>query len=368
MGVAELDDEVRRLVDQADGLKLLEGLARHQADDPDLWRRLAAARFAVGDRRGSVRALRRAHELAPAGPEIEVDLRAVGSHVVPDWHFAMLGDRVRNRAYRAAIERAVGPGSTVLELGAGSGLLSMFAARAGARRVIACEVSGVLADTATDIVARNGMTDRVTVVDRHSSALEVGPDLPERADVLISELLDPTLLAEGVLPSVRDARTRLLKPGAVVLPGRAVVWAVLLEAPDREAVAPVRSIEGLDLSPMEMLRDPNRAIVTRLAGEPVRVLTEPFAALHIDLSDPGPAGAEHGAESRVAVTAAGTVHGIGWWFELVLDDVVSLSTGPDEGMHWPQVLQLSPSHRPVRVGDEIPVHAAHDDAGVRFDL
>ena len=366
--LAELDDEVRRLADTTDSLKVLEGLARRQVDDPDLWRRLAAARFDIGDRRGSVRALRRALELAPTNAEIEADLRAVGSHVVPDWHFAMLGDKERNRAYREAIDRAVEPGMTVLELGTGSALLSMFAGRAGASRVVACEVSGVLADTATEIVGRNGLEDRVTVIDRHSTAVEIGPRMPERADVLISELLDPALLAEGVLSSVRDARRRLLKPDALVLPARAVVWAVLLEAPERELSAPVRSIEGFDLSPMEMLRDPDRTIVTRLAGEPVRFLTDPFAALEVDLSTPGPAGAEQPAESIVPVAAPGTVHGIGWWFELWLDETTSLSTGPDQARHWPQVLQLLPGPRHVRAGDRVRVTAGHDDTCVRFSL
>ncbi|MEL7210297.1 MAG: 50S ribosomal protein L11 methyltransferase, partial [Actinomycetota bacterium] len=206
LDLTRLDDEVRRLVDQADGVKVLEGLAHRAANDVGLWRSLASARFEVGDRRGAVEALRRARDLSPDCPEIEADLRAVGSHVVPDWHFAMLGDRRRNEAYREAIDRAVRPGMAVLELGAGSALLSMFAARSGARRVSACEVSGVLADTAAEIVRRNDLDGVVDVVDRHSRAVEVGRELESRADLLVSELLDPTLLAEGVLHSVRDAR------------------------------------------------------------------------------------------------------------------------------------------------------------------
>lgn len=366
--LAELDDEVRRLVDNVDGLKVLEGLARRQGDDPEMWRRLASARFAVGDRRGAVRALRTATELAPRSVEVEADLRAVGSHVVPDWHFAMIGDRERNRAYRQAIERAVRPGSTVLELGAGSALLSMFAARAGAGRVTSCEISGVLADTAAEIVRRNGLDDVVSIVDRHSTTLDVGPHMPERAEVLVSELLDPTLLGEGALASVRDARRRLLRPDAIVLPRRAVVWAVLLEAPAREASAPVGSVEGLDLSPLEQLRDPDRPIVTRLAGEPVRALTEPFPALEVELADPGPEGGEVVHTADVAPSAPGTVHGIGWWFELWLDDTISLSTGPDQGLHWPQVLQLLPHHRRVDAGEPVRVTASHDDAAVRFTI
>lgn len=368
LALASHDDEVRRLVEQADGLLVLEALAERDPDDAELLQRLATARFDAGDGRGAVRALRRARRLSPDSPTIAEDLRAAGGHLVPDWHFPMLGDAARNGVYRQAIERAVWPGAHVVEIGAGSALLSMFAARAGARRVTACEVSGVLADTAAEIVRRNGYDDRVDVVHRHSADVHVGVELPRRADVLVSELLDPTLLAEGVLPSVRDARARLLSPDACVLPRRAVVRAVLMESPSLARAAPLGEVEGLDLSPMEELRDGRRGRVTRLASEPVRLLSQPRDVLEIDLSDPGPAGSVRRSHSHLTATEPGVVHALGWWFDLWLDDRTVLSTGPGEELHWGQVVHHLDRHLDVERGSSVALAASHDDEHIWFEL
>ena len=86
----------------------------------------------------------------------------------------MVRDEARNAAYDAALRRAVTPGMRVLEIGTGSGLLAMMAARAGARHVYTCEVVPQIAQAAREIVARNGYAERITVLDKHSNA--IAPD------------------------------------------------------------------------------------------------------------------------------------------------------------------------------------------------
>ena len=78
-------------------------------------------------------------------------------------HRRMLADRVRCEAYRRAILATVKPGQVVLDLGAGTGILSLFAAEAGARKVYAVERTPTAA-LARQIVARNGLADRVSVL------------------------------------------------------------------------------------------------------------------------------------------------------------------------------------------------------------
>ena len=95
----------------------------------------------------------------------------IRSRKVPSWHAAMLRDHARNAAYRQAIE-AMAPGRVVLDIGTGSGLLAMIAARAGAARVVACEANPVVAETARRIIAANGLDHVVTVHACHSSELE----------------------------------------------------------------------------------------------------------------------------------------------------------------------------------------------------
>ncbi len=86
------------------------------------------------------------------------------NRTVPQWHFSLVQDHARNAAYDAALRRAVTPTSRVLEIGTGTGLLAMMAARAGAAAVVTCEVVPAIAEKATDIVAHNGYGDRVRVV------------------------------------------------------------------------------------------------------------------------------------------------------------------------------------------------------------
>ena len=106
--------------------------------------------------------------------------------MVPFWHIPMLNDRRRNdafeRAIRAAIEKA-GKDALVLDIGTGSGLLSMMAARAGARKIVTCERVPVIAETAERIVAANGYDRQINVVNKGSNELVVGRDIPSRADM-----------------------------------------------------------------------------------------------------------------------------------------------------------------------------------------
>ena len=105
---------------------------------------------------------RRALALQPGNIHIEHQIRRLSAELVPFWHIPMLNDVRRNDAFEAAISAALaeaGPDARVLDIGTGSGLLSMMAARAGARSVTACEVVPVIADMATKIIADNGYSD-----------------------------------------------------------------------------------------------------------------------------------------------------------------------------------------------------------------
>ncbi|HCB04478.1 MAG TPA: 50S ribosomal protein L11 methyltransferase [Nocardioides sp.] len=108
-----------------------------------------------------------------------------------DYPYLCLVDRKRTLAFRAAIEAVVRPGDVVVEVGAGTGILSLFAAAAGASRVVAVEIDPVLARTLRETVSANGYDDVIDVV--QGDALQV--ELP-RADVVIGELVETGLLDE----------------------------------------------------------------------------------------------------------------------------------------------------------------------------
>jgi type III protein arginine methyltransferase len=112
---------------------------------------------------------------------------------------------------------------TLLDIGTGSGLLAMHAAKAGASHVYAFELDQRLALTARDIFAANGLADRVTILPVHSTELDRDRDLAGGADLVISEISSDDLLGESVLCSLGDVQKRLCRPGAIFLPSRASI-------------------------------------------------------------------------------------------------------------------------------------------------
>ena len=135
----------------------------------------------------------------------------------------MICDRVRTEAFRRAIDSVVRPGDIVLDVGAGSGILSVFAARAGAARVYAVEQTSV-AVLAQELAAANGVAEIVQVIQGDVMDIE----LPERVDVIVSEWLGGFGIDEGMLVPVIAARDRWLKPGGVMIPRSVTAWTALV--------------------------------------------------------------------------------------------------------------------------------------------
>ena len=117
----------------------------------------------------------------------------------------------------------VRPGDVVLDVGAGTGILSLFAARAGAARVYAVERTTV-AVLAQELAAANGFAEIVQVI--HGDIMDI--ELPERVDVIVSEWLGGFGIDEGMLVPVIAARDRWLKPGGVMIPSSVTAWAGLV--------------------------------------------------------------------------------------------------------------------------------------------
>ena len=113
-------------------------------------------------------------ELNPKLYDARLMLAQLHKSAVSAWHFPMMNDRPRNEAFDEAIRSVVESGDLVLDIGAGSGLLSMMAARAGAQKVVACELVEDLAMMARDITAANGFEGQINIVHSESQALKVG--------------------------------------------------------------------------------------------------------------------------------------------------------------------------------------------------
>ena len=128
-------------------------------------------------------------------------------------HRMMLGDRVRTEAYRDAIEAVVKPGMVVLDVGAGTGILSFFAARAGAAKVYAVDNSDIL-DTTRELAQANGFGDIIECIDGCAEDIQ----LPQKVDIIVSEWMGLYALTEAMFESVVAATHKHLRLDGQVIP------------------------------------------------------------------------------------------------------------------------------------------------------
>jgi enediyne biosynthesis protein CalE3 len=140
----------------------------------------------------------------------------------------MLGDQRRVKAYDRALARALRPGDVVVDVGAGLLVLSLLALRHGARHVYAVEADPEIAFLAREIVARNGIEDRITVIQEDARLVR----LPEQADLFVSEMMGNLGPEEEMAAIIAAVARNNLRPEARVVPQRLVtrVQAVELAA------------------------------------------------------------------------------------------------------------------------------------------
>lgn len=282
-------------------------------------------------------------------------------NLVPRWHYAMLNDQARNNAYRDAIRRVVRPGDLVLDIGTGAGLLSLLAVEAGAAAVVTCEVEPRVADAAREILAINGVDERVTVIPAPSTDLRVGVDLPRPADVLVTEIFDCALFGEGAVPTIRHARRELLAPEARSIPRRAQLWGQLVESEEVLAHNHVATVLGFDLSPFQRLRS-IEYFSTYLSHYRHRMLSDPFPLFDSDFRSME---TERERVVEVPVTATGECHAVVMWFNLDLAPGVTLANGPDQiGTHWRQAVQTFEHPMRCEAAGSVTLLATHDEERV----
>jgi len=287
--------------------------------------------------------------------------------IVPLWHVPMMNEHERNEAFHKGLQSA-SPGKTVFEIGTGSGLLAMMAARSGANHVYTCEAVPLVADTATRIVARNGYADRITVLSKPSHAVQVGADLPTRADVLVHEVFSSELLGEHVLAAIEDAKARLLKPGGRVLPCAASIMIALVGGDDIARNVHVGESFGFDLSEFNAIR-PRKRPLQREDLSPV-LLSADVEAFRFDFMKRDTFPAER-RRIEIAATQPGPCYGLIQWIRIEMGEGVSFENHPARPRavsNWQHTIYSFDAPIELRAGTVLTVDAWHDRSKPWFEL
>ena len=349
------------LVDWREALRLAPG-------DGETLKRATAALLQAWRGAEALELCREVVRADPGNLTAKLGAEWVLSQLVPLWHVPMMNEPERNRAYHDGLAATVTPGSRVLEIGTGSGLLAMMAARLGAASVHTCEAVPLIADTATRIVARNGLQDRVTVIAKPSHALRVGEDLPARADVLLHEIFSSELLGEAVLPAIEDARARLLAPGGRIVPCAASIMVALVGGDLLGRYVHVGQACGFDLGEFNAIQ-PRKVPLHREDLAPL-LMSEDVEAFRFDFAG-GAAFPPERRVLRIPARAAGTCHGVIQWIRLELAPGVAFDNHPARPRpvtNWQHT--VFGFGAPVRLepGAVVTVQAAHDRTRPWFDF
>ncbi|KIW97759.1 uncharacterized protein Z519_01343 [Cladophialophora bantiana CBS 173.52] len=195
-------------------------------------------------------------------------------------HESMIKDRVRTDAYRDFIydHKHLFKDKVVLDVGCGTGILSMFCAKAGARLVIAVDNSGII-QKARENVFNNGLQDVVKCV--KGKIEEVTLPVP-KVDVIVSEWMGYCLLYESMLDSVIYARDKYLAPDGLMVPSHATLRITPLADSDLKAshIDFWRDVYGFDMT--AMLEKAHEEVLIRLANDK-ELAGESVAFLELDL-------------------------------------------------------------------------------------
>jgi type III protein arginine methyltransferase len=343
---------------------VLEALISSASSNPRALATLAHFLVAQGEVERACSLALQARTLAPGNPEVAVLTAEILNAGVPQWQFSIIRDERRNMEFDAALRRAVRPGSRVLDIGSGTGLLAMMAVRAGASEVITCEMNPLVAQAARKIVAANGYADTIRVLGKHSESLDVVEDLGGPVDVLVAEIVANDILAEGVIPVMENVVHRLLKPGGQLIPARGSVRVALAHYSNADKRRVAATVAGFDLSLFNELAPKNIRI--KLNDPGITILSDAADLFTFDFASGGPF--PEGQSAVTLTSQSSASNGIAQWIHLNMDDEGQYENDPRHAVpsSWSMLFYPFAIGLQYSAGEPVTICGSHDRHQLRL--
>uniref|UniRef100_A0A1B6CG41 Protein arginine N-methyltransferase n=1 Tax=Clastoptera arizonana TaxID=38151 RepID=A0A1B6CG41_9HEMI len=314
----------------------------------------------------------------------------------------MLHDKERNDKYYLAIKSAIdfthksGKKATVLDIGTGTGLLSMMAAQCGADHIFACEAFSPIAKTAIQVIKDNGYSDRIKVIGKRSTELTVGinADIPFLANILVAEVFDTELIGEGALPTFSHAVKNLLEKDCVVVPAFGTIYAQVVEGDfiqNWNKIKPIESVPDQFINPSEKLNlcKGQNAVhdlqLSQLDQSRFKTISAPQQVLRFDWSGKTiPLKKTSQTILHIKAETSGTAQAVLMWWDLDMDPQGSIVLScapwwahPDNPTnpssipwrdHWLQAIYYLPESLKINKNEEFQLVSSHDEFSLWFQV
>ncbi|KAF3486769.1 hypothetical protein F2Q69_00057645 [Brassica cretica] len=247
----------------------------------------------------------------------------------------MLKDVVRTKTYQNVIyqNKFLIKDKVVLDVGAGTGILSLFCAKAGAKQVYAVECSQ-MADMAKEIVKANGFSDVITVLKGKIEEIELPTP---KVDVIISEWMGYFLLFENMLDSVLYARNKWLVDGGIVLPDKASLFLTAIEDSEykEDKIEFWNSVYGFDMSCIK-----KKAMMEPLVDtvDQKQIVTDSRLLKTMDISKMSSGDASFTAPFKIVAQRNDYIHALVAYFDVSFTMCHKLLGPKSRATHWKQTV------------------------------
>ena len=282
------------------------------------------------------------------------------SKLVAAWHVPMMNDDLRNKFYYSALQSAINNQSSVLEIGTGSGLLSIMAANLSPQEVNTCETNQLIADCAEEVIKENNLQNKINVIKKNSKDIKIGHDMTRKADVLVSEILSSEFLGEGVLQSIEDAKSRLLTENCKLIPEYGNIMIALFGGDEIGKNVYAEEYKNIKFKKFNKIIQRKRF----LSRQDLKIIymSQPVEAFHFDFIKTKYFNKEN-KKIEIQATNNGKCYGVIQWIKLGMKDGLKFENDPlikNIAVAWEPVLYLFDEPIELKIGKKVSLICKHD--------